>query len=339
VSERFGPDQIEHDYVESLRGLLRVRCGPDVVRTAWGLPGGTPADLWRELAESGLFGIAVDAERGGAGLGLDSLVLALEEVGAAAAPGPIAEAAAVAAPALAESEDGEEPLARLLAGDLVVTTGLGPDPYVPCLDAAGAVLLRDPEQLVRLASAAELAVTRLACVDESRPLHRIEPGTVGSLLAGADAGTAFDRGAIATAAVLIGLGRAVIDRAAAYTGERLQFGRPVGSFQAVQHNLADAHVEIELSRGLVRRAAAAYAGNAAGNLEEFSLPVLASMAKVSATRAASLAAEHSLQAHGAMGYSFEHDLHLWLKRIWALAASWGDLGWHRARIGAELGRA
>ncbi|HEX4305954.1 MAG TPA: acyl-CoA dehydrogenase family protein [Solirubrobacterales bacterium] len=336
MSDRFGPDQIERDYAESLRSLLQARCGPAQVREAWELPGGVSRELWRDLGESGLFGIAVAPEWGGAGLGLDSLVVALEEVGVAAAPGPIVEAAAVVAPLLSESEGGDESLARLLAGDLVVTTGLGPDPYVPCLEAADTVLVRDPAGRVRSADPTELDATALAGVDGSRPIHRLEPAAVGAVLGGADLEGAVDRGAIATAAVLVGLGRATVDRAVEYCGGRRQFGRPIGSFQAVQHALAEAHAEIELARGLVRHAAAAHAGNAVGTVDEMSRPVLASMAKVSATRAATFAAERSLQAHGAMGYSFEYDLQLWLKRIWALAAAWGDLSWHQTRIGARL---
>lgn len=339
MSDRFGPDQIERDYAASLRALLADRCPPDAVRGAWRLPGGVPMDLWRELGETGLFGIAVDEAHGGAGLDLGSLVIAMEELGGAAAPGPFAEAAAVCAPLLAASGRTAE-LDALLAGDLVITTCLGPDRYVAHLGGASRLLLQRGDT-VSLLGADSVEATEIRSVDGGRPLSRIDSFDERAADEGRleiDRGTldrAFDSGAIAVGGYLVGLSRAAIDRAVEYTQERRQFGRPIGSFQAVQHGLADAHVEVELARGLVRYAAAATADRAAG-IAELPAGVLASMAKVSAGRAARFAAEHALQAHGAMGYSFECDLQLWLKRIWSLEPAFGDLGWHRARI-ARLG--
>src|SRR5439155_24977645 len=112
---------------------------------------------------------------------------------------------------------------------------------------------------------------------------------------------------------------------------REQFGRPVGSFQAVKHHLADVLVQLELARPVVYRAA----WSLAHRLPERSTHV--SMAKACASDAAGEAARAALQCHGAIGYSFEHDLHLWMKRAWALARTWGDAAWHRARIGVNMG--
>jgi alkylation response protein AidB-like acyl-CoA dehydrogenase len=112
----------------------------------------------------------------------------------------------------------------------------------------------------------------------------------------------------------------------AYAKERRQFGAPIGSFQAVKHHLADALLGLEHARPAVLRAA----WSVARRRPERSSDV--SMAKVLADRAAARSGRAALQVHGAIGYSYEHDLHLWLKRTWALQAAWGDAALHRERV-------
>ncbi|MBZ0235446.1 MAG: acyl-CoA dehydrogenase, partial [Deltaproteobacteria bacterium] len=141
---------------------------------------------------------------------------------------------------------------------------------------------------------------------------------------------AFDRGAFATAAELVGVARTLVEMTVAYVKLRQQFGKAVGSFQAVKHQLAEAHVGIELARPCVHRAACALARR------EPDHAIHVSMAKAYASDAATRAARAALQCHGAIGYSFEYDLHLWMKRAWVQAAAYGDAAWHRARIGASL---
>jgi alkylation response protein AidB-like acyl-CoA dehydrogenase len=141
---------------------------------------------------------------------------------------------------------------------------------------------------------------------------------------------AFDRGALGTAAQLLGLGRHLLDVTVEYARHRQQFGAPIGSFQAVKHKLADVRLALEFARPVVYRAAYSVAGG------DEARPTHVSMAKAYASDATLLAARHALQVHGAIGYSYEHDLHLWLKRAWALAAAWGDAAWHRARVGRAI---
>jgi alkylation response protein AidB-like acyl-CoA dehydrogenase len=114
--------------------------------------------------------------------------------------------------------------------------------------------------------------------------------------------------------------------AAQYAKDRSQFGKPIGSFQAVKHHLADALVRVEFARPMVYRAAWSL------SVGERDAGLHASMAKAMASDAATLAARTALQVHGAIGYTWEHDLQLWMKRAWALAASWGDAATHRARV-------
>jgi Acyl-CoA dehydrogenase, C-terminal domain len=181
------------------------------------------------------------------------------------------------------------------------------------------------------------AATRLhaeGSVDGSRRLFRVEwtPGE-GTLIA-SDArvalAAAHDRGALATSAQLIGIARHLLDVTVEYVKVRKQFGKPIGSFQAVKHHLADAVLALEFAAPVVYRAAYSVARGDA------SRTVHVAMAKAYASDAAQLAARKALQCHGAMGYAYEYDLHLWMKRAWALARSWGDAAWHRSRVAAAL---
>jgi Acyl-CoA dehydrogenase, C-terminal domain len=146
----------------------------------------------------------------------------------------------------------------------------------------------------------------------------------------AEVDLAFDRAALGTAAQLIGLADRMIEMTVAYACERRQFGVPIGSFQAVKHHLADARLALEFARPLVYRAAWTVAELDAERATAVSL------AKASASDAALLAGRVALQCHGAIGYTTEYDLHLFMKRAWALAATWGDSAWHRARVGRAI---
>ena len=142
---------------------------------------------------------------------------------------------------------------------------------------------------------------------------------------------AFERAALGTAAVLIGLGRRMLDLTVAYVAERHQFGVPVGSFQAVKHHLADARLQLEFAAPAVWRAAWSLANGAD------TAPRDVSMAKVMAADASHLVGRKALQCHGGIGYTVEYDLHLYLKRAWALEKIWGDSAFHRARVAQSIG--
>src|SRR4029077_13837378 len=137
-----------------------------------------------------------------------------------------------------------------------------------------------------------------------------------------------ERAALAAAAQLVGLAQHMLDMSVAYVIQREQCGKPVGSFQAVKHHLADAALRLEFARPCVHRGAWVLA-NADRQAD---IEVAVSLAKAQASEAALLAARKALQVHGAIGYTVEYDLHMWMKRAWALAAAWGDATWHRNRI-------
>jgi alkylation response protein AidB-like acyl-CoA dehydrogenase len=142
---------------------------------------------------------------------------------------------------------------------------------------------------------------------------------------------AWQRGVLGTAALLTGLATRVLEMTVGYVAARRQFGVPVGSFQAIKHALATAMLAVEFARPVVLAAGWALACG------EPDAEVQVSMAKVLAGDAALLAGRTGIQCHGAMAYTTEYDLHLFVKRIWALAPSWGDAAWHRARLAAALG--
>lgn len=141
---------------------------------------------------------------------------------------------------------------------------------------------------------------------------------------------AADRAALGAAAVLVGAGRRLVDLATAYATQREQFGRPIGAFQAVKHHLATAFVEVEFAKPVVYRAAWSLAHGAPDASRD------ASAAKVAGGEAALLAARTALQVHGAIGYTAEHDLHLWMELAWRLAAAHGTTDEHRARVAAAV---
>jgi alkylation response protein AidB-like acyl-CoA dehydrogenase len=145
---------------------------------------------------------------------------------------------------------------------------------------------------------------------------------------------AFDRAALGAAAQLVGIGQRMVELAVDYARQREQFGRPIGSFQAIKHMLANVAVRLEFARPVVYRAAFSVARDLATRARDVS------HAKVTAGAAARQAAKAALQVHGAIGYTWEVDLQIWMKRAWALDVAWGTSTWHRARVAeAVLGPA
>jgi alkylation response protein AidB-like acyl-CoA dehydrogenase len=321
---------------DTLRALLEKECTADVVRRAWATDGdGRSPSLWTKMAELGVVGLTVPEAHGGLGLSEIDFVLLLEESGRAALPEPIVETSAVGVPLLVETANDElcaTWLPRIAAGKARLAVGLGGAAFVADAHLADLLLLQRGDELYALRREdAKLAPEH--SVDGARRLFRVtwSPSPAARVAAGPGASAAlaraFDRGALAVSAMLLGLARHLIDVTVEYAKVRKQFGSAIGSFQAVKHHLADALVKVEFARPLVYRAAYSMSRTTDAS------PLHVSMAKAYAAEAALLAARAALQCHGAIGYSYEHDLHLWMKRAWALAAAWGDTAWHRARVG------
>jgi alkylation response protein AidB-like acyl-CoA dehydrogenase len=302
---RFAPEPEQVAFARALAELLADADTPAVIR-AWGSGDAAPGrKLWTRLAEQGLLSLGL-AESGATPV---DLVLAFEQLGRFAVPGPYVESVAVL-PALGVD-----------VGESVAT--LAAPPHVPyALDGgvADAVYLLDGNTL----SAAE-SIRAEESVDKARLLAEVrsvgDPRTV-------DPDVAFERGVLAVSAQLLGLGAALLDRSVAYAKQRNQFGRPIGSFQAVKHQLADVSVQLELARPLLFGAAIALAGPTGARD--------VSAAKLACTDAAYRAARTALQVHGAIGYTAEYDLALWLTKVRALVSAWGTQRWHRDRVRAAI---
>lgn len=265
---------------------------------------------WDALVEMGVTHVLLPEPAGGLGLDETTLVPILEETGYCALAFPIVETAMVAA-----AEGFTARVAALADGDLVAW----PDQADVILVAASDGLEAVPR--------AEARLEPLATVDPLRPLSRLVRDSDGGNIGGAP----LDRAALGTAAQLVGLAQAMLDRTVDYVKDRHQFGVPVGSFQAVKHHLADALKVISFARPAVWRAAWSMAVGAATVERDVS------MAKAMASDAAAFVARQALQCHGAIGYTVEHELHLYLKRTWALCRSHGDAQYHRDRIGRAIG--
>lgn len=318
---RFAVSAEQADFARSLRRLLAGADTPSVIR-AWAAGDHAPGrKLWRQLADLGLTALAVPEEQGGFGATPVDLVLAFVELGRAAVPGPCVESVAVLPPLLAQAAP--DRLAPLVAGETIATIAAPPlAPRALDAEAADDVYLCDGETL----GVAVPQQTQLS-LDPARRLFDVNPT---ERLSAVDAAGALELGVLATAAQLLGAGEAVLEMAASYAKQRVQFGKPIGSFQAVKHLLADARVALDLARPLLFGAALAI-GTATEQRD-------VSAAKVACGDAAYRAARVALQVHGAIGYTREHDLALWLTRIRALQHAWGTQRRHRARVLAELTR-
>ena len=303
-----GDDRVE--FADAVRKALADGCSPADVRRAWDHEQPLDRGIWKTLVEMG----TTDPE-----LDWVTRVAVAEEIGRAALPHPWVETAFVAGP-----------LGAALDQQLV-STDLGTPGLVPAgADADMLLLFADGGPY--LVPPAEADLVPVHSVDGSRRLVEATPHA-GGMPVEVDGIDPWLAGALGTAAVLVGLGQHLLDTTVAYVSEREQFGQPVGSFQAVKHHLANAAKDLAFARPMVWRSAHGLdAGSDGASLD-------VSTAKALASDAASLTADVALQCHGAIGYTVDYDLHLWLKRVWALSRAWGDAAHHRRLVGDVLGLA
>ncbi len=199
--------------------------------------------------------------------------------------------------------------------------------YLPDADVADVLILVEGEQARVTGADGELS--RQPTVDPSRPLFSL-PAPAGEFLDGEAVAALRDRAVLASAAQLVGAAQHLLDAAVAYAKTRKQFGREIGSFQALKHQLADLMLAVEFARPLVYRAAYSLTeGKTTASRD-------VSAAKVNAAQAGEHAARTAIQVHGAIGYTDELDLQYWLKRVWWLVPSWGDAYHHRALVAAAV---
>jgi alkylation response protein AidB-like acyl-CoA dehydrogenase len=293
--------QEQRQFAATLHDFLAAADTPSIAR-AWARGMHEPGlALWRKLGKLGVTALAVPSPYGGLDAGRLDLVVAFEELGHHTVPGPLIETIVVAPlllvpagnEAAATSRTAGEWLGAIASGDALVSVG----PSFLDADVADLVLGGEPGPLV-------------VDIDRTRRLHPA-PGDV----------ELHDLAVLACAAQLLGLGQALLDMSVAYAKQRVQFGRPIGQYQAVKHKLADVYLALEFARPLLYHAEAARDVSAA---------------KVACGDAAYLAARTALQVHGAIGYTEEYPLSLWLTKVRALVSAWGTPADHRARVAASL---
>ncbi len=320
---------------DTVRDIFAKDCGPDAVRASWDNDDGRVPGLWATLADVGVLAALAPEASGGLGMDDVDLVRLLEEAGYAGVPEPLVEHVAVAVPALAEG-GAEEFLAAAIAGESTCTIALAAGgPFVLAAAEADLVIAEREGALVAVTAEA-ITVSPQQSIDQSRRLARIDfDVSEATPLIGADPALAADRAALGTAAQCVGVARRLLESTVDYVEDRYQFGRPVGSYQAVKHHLADVALGVEFAAPLVYRAAWSLAHPESHDPTVRGRDV--SMAKATASDAVDKACRAALQCHGAIGYTFEYDLQLWLKRGWALAASYGDSRLHRDRVADALG--
>ncbi|MFF4668320.1 acyl-CoA dehydrogenase family protein [Streptomyces sp. NPDC001279] len=328
---RFLLDDEQRDFARSLDAMLTATGTPSVVR-AWAAGDFGPGRaLWGRLAEAGVFALAVPEEYGGVGPLPVELAVAFTELGRHAVPGPVVET--VAAGVLLAGVGGaaaKEWLPRLASGTASATLRVdGYGPYALDADAVDAVFTVTGDVLWSAPGPGALSPSS----DPARRLLSPPPG--GDVLASGPgvvraAARAGQWAAFATAAQALGTGEALLGATVDHVKRRSQFGTAIGSFQAVKHRLADVLTGLEFARPLLYGAALALAERA----PDADAQVAA--AKVSAGEAGYAAARAALQLHGAVGYTQELDLSLWLRKARPLRDAWGTPGACRARVLAGL---
>ncbi|MFD9452828.1 acyl-CoA dehydrogenase family protein [Streptomyces sp. NPDC059985] len=300
----FQPTEDQRDLKAALRDLLARRHGREALRSALDTGTTVDRDLWRELGEAGFFALRLPEADGGVGLGLPEAVLLFEEAGRALLPGPL--------------------VATHLAAGTVPGAAAGAT-VVTAFDLGGDLVTHLAEADAVLGSPHRPEAEPVRSADPLTPLHRARTG----------AGTPADElapyrdtGALLTAALQLGSALRTLELAVRYAGEREQFGRPIGAFQAVKHLCAGMLVRAELARTAVYAAAvtAAYAGG----------PGEIAAAKLLADGAAVANARDCLQVHGGMGFTWEADVHLHLKRAWVRAEQWRTAGEAEELLAGEL---
>jgi alkylation response protein AidB-like acyl-CoA dehydrogenase len=320
----FTPDQ--ELLRETARTLLARECPTALLRAH--ITDVAAADLlWSHVREFSALGTGPTVD----------LCVFMEELGAVAAPGPFFASAVLGAPVLAAL--GADLLAEVETGRATVTLAVaGSDgrwrpndeprkTFVPEAETVDTVLAVNGDGTVVALDAPEMR--RLETIDTTRPLYDVETAAGGTALGTLDPET-FDRvlgrATVALAAELVGTARHLLEMTLEYAKHRHQFGVPIGSFQAVQHKLADMSLDVERAWSEVYYAAMTV------DADDADRPRAVHAAKAAANEAGRRCAKDGIQIHGGIGYTWEHDLHLFMRRAFATEALLGTTGWHHDRI-------
>jgi alkylation response protein AidB-like acyl-CoA dehydrogenase len=354
----FRPSSAQQLLISTAREFLRKHCPPELAQRIALDPRGVDDGLWRRMAELGWQGLLVPADLGGSGGSLLDVILLIEEMGRAGAPGPFVPSAVVATCALLSAGTAEHKkrlLPAMAAGERIVGVALGDagntleiDPhgwltgralFVEAAHVADAFIVAaragaERRLLLLPADRAGLAhhpleaigpekIFELACDAVAlRPDDRLEPAAARR--------AALQAGALARTAEMVGAAQRVLEMAVEHAKTRVQGGRPIGGHQAIQHACADLVRDVDASRGLLYAAAwnASEGAPAAADV---------AMAKAYAGEACLAVARRGHQIFGAIGYCEEHPLHLLHKRIHAASVDCGDVAVHLEEVARAIG--
>jgi alkylation response protein AidB-like acyl-CoA dehydrogenase len=311
--------------------MLAARFKPERVREL-SEAGEHDEDAWKEMSELGWAGIFIGEDHGGQGLGIVELAILTEELGYALAPVPLLSnaAAGLALQHAGSDEQKERWLPGIASGEARGTLGVignGEARLVPDADTAEVIVLLSPDGSGTVVEASSADIEPFDAMDRTRRFARVRADG-GEPLEG-DAQGALDRAITALAAETVGVAQHAMEMAVEYARDRKQFGRAIGAYQAVSHRCAQMLLEVEGSRS------ASYYAAWCADSEPDSLPAAASMAKAYSSDAGWRVCGSSLQVHGGIGFTWEHDLHFYLKRARTNGTLYGSAKEHRERI-AEL---
>jgi len=307
---------------QTVAALVEKHASPAAVREAMASERGYDESLWKLLCEQvGAAALVVPAQLGGAGGELADAAVVLEELGKALVPTPLLGTTLAELALLAASQSGGVPdadtLERLTEGASIGTVVFDPG-YVVNGDVADVVVAADGTRLTRWTT---VTAHRVDTMDLTRRLARVEP--MDSADIGADPGLA-DTAAILLAAEQIGAATKCLDLTVEYTKDRVQFGRPIGSFQALKHRMADLYVAVQSARAVVNDAIAEPSQTSAA------------LARVAASEAFSKVAAEAIQMHGGIAITWEHDIQLYFKRAHGSAQLLGPPRDHLRRLESEV---
>jgi len=316
----FTEDQLQ--FKDAVKSFLADECTPKSIRDGWSANNSFNQNRWDNIAELGVLGSNLSEEDGGLGMDQVALTLMVEEMGYAGLPEPVAEQTFLIndlMPLLPGNIKNEVD-AIYQSGNqyIAVAHPLSPNPLF--LNNAEGLLLFNHDSYQFILKE-DLDFQPLASNDPSRELsivNKVNKSIFSSENFDVLNSAVSSRGSLMTAALLIGLAQKMLDLSSAYAVDRTQFGKPIGSFQAVKHMLADVAVAIEFAKPAIYRAAYSLSDQNPKSV------LHCSHAKYMTARAAELACKNSIQAHGAMGYTWEMDLHIYMRKAWSLMACWGN---------------
>ena len=303
---------------ETVAALVEKHASPAAVREAMASERGYDESLWKLLCEQvGAAALVVPEDLGGAGGELADAAVVLEELGKALVPTPLLGTTLAELALLASDEPDTDALEELAAGTKIGAVVFDADVVING-DVADIVIAADGQKLKRLTG---FTAHPVQTMDPTRRLARIEAEDTAEI--GADPGLA-DTAAILLAAEQIGAAARCLNLTVAYTKDRVQFGRPIGSFQALKHRMADLYVAVQSARAVVGDAIAAPS------------PTSAALARFAASEAFSKVAAEAVQMHGGIAITWEHDIQLYFKRAHGSAQLLGAPREHLRRLESEV---